>query len=331
MLLPPAASLRGHAAGPCRAGRSARIPAAPVRLAYAGPYPAPAGERHGGECMERSDGRRRTRGACRAGAALESAAGRCAPCREPLSCGPPLMGPYTARTAAQSVTTLPRSRKKGPGTSSPVIQSAYSSSYVRLAPGFTACRPSRCILFQVVLSMDNIMFWLQTANVIVLALTFGAVVWYALETQRLRKTAEDQLEALHYPCVVPDYDFISGVTAQTFYAQNQAGWTALRVKQHVPSGQIALRNIGTGPALCVKCLFEPTGSIKQAPCRASAAFVPARAVVQIPVSYQHIQAYDFTFTATYYSVSGRKYETRGTLVNGVLCSDFQVRPLPRST
>jgi hypothetical protein len=175
------------------------------------------------------------------------------------------------------------------------------------------------------------MFWLQTANVIVLALTFGAVVWYALETQRLRKTAEDQLEALHYPCVVPDYDFIYWVTAQTFYAQIEAGGTALRVKQHVPSRQIALRNIGTGPALCVKCSFEPIENKEQAPRRASAAFVPAQAVVQIPVRYQDIQAYEFTFTAIYSSVSGRKYETRGTLVDGVLCSDFQVRPLPRST
>jgi hypothetical protein len=177
--------------------------------------------------------------------------------------------------------------------------------------------------------MDNIMFWLQTANVIVLALTFGAVVWYALETQRLRKTAEDQLEALHYPCVVPDYDFIN--TDKTLDSQIRAGGTALQVKQHVPSGRIALRNIGTGPALCVKCSFEPIENKEQAPRRASAAFVPAGAVVQIPVSYQDIQPYEFTFTAIYSSVSGRKYETRGTLVDGVLCSDFQVRPLPRST
>jgi hypothetical protein len=289
--------------------------------------------------MERSDGRRRTRGACRAGAGLESAAGPCATCREPLSCGPPLMGPYTARTAAQSVTRLPRSRKKGPGTSSPVIQSPYSSSYVRLAPSFTACRPSRYILFQVVLSMDNIMFWLQTAimfwlqtaNVIVLALTFGAVVWYALETQRLRKTAEDQLEALHYPCVVPDYDFINEVTDKTVYPQIVAGWTALRVKQDVPSGQIALRNIGTGPALCVKCSFKPIENKEQRLPDASAAFVSAKEVVPIPVDHFYILAESLIFTATYSSVSGRKYETRGTLVKGVLGSDFQVRPLPRST
>jgi len=177
--------------------------------------------------------------------------------------------------------------------------------------------------------MDNIMFWLQTANVIVLALTFGAVVWYALETQRLQKTAEDQLEALHYPCVVPDYDFIN--TDKTFHSQDEAGWTDLRVKQDVPSGQIALRNIGTGPALCVKCSFEPIGNKGQRPPDASAAFVSANEVVPIPVIHSCILAESLTFTATYYSVSGRTYETRGTLVDGFLCSDFQVRPLFRST
>jgi hypothetical protein len=164
--------------------------------------------------------------------------------------------------------------------------------------------------------------WLEAANTFVLFLTLIVVAWYAWETQRLRKTAQDQLEALHYPFVVPDYDDQPANVQQTFLADIME---VLQIKGY-PQDLVGLRNLGTGPALKVECFFKPKNGGNRATLKGKVAFVPVSGAVPISADYQTLKDYEYDFTFEYFSVSGQKYQTKGTVEKGIL-KNVSIQPL----
>lgn len=143
-----------------------------------------------------------------------------------------------------------------------------------------------------------------------------------METRRLRETTQDQVDALHTPCVVIDYDDQPANVDEAFRADILE---VLQVKKH-PHGLVALRNIGNGPASKVQCSFEPDSKAGQYTRQGVAGIVPAAASVPIMTSYNDIVQYEFQFPAAYFSVSGQKYQTRGTVEKGIL-KNVSIQPL----
>ncbi len=165
--------------------------------------------------------------------------------------------------------------------------------------------------------------WLQVASLVVLSLTFLAIVWYSWETNRLKKAARDQVEALYAPCV----------TIQ-FWPRNledaimEMGGMAGDVVVKPAAGQIALINVGNGPALNVSYTFEQTGLGQGAtPIRGNGKIhiIPKGESfpTHVPIGIFTINV--FKFTATYESMSGQKYEATGTVNRLVLGNDFTFR------
>jgi len=165
--------------------------------------------------------------------------------------------------------------------------------------------------------------WLQVANLAILSLTFGAIVWYSWETNRLKKAARDQVEALYAPCITIQF-WPRNAADAILEAGGVAGDVAVRPVE----GQVALINMGNGPAVNVNYSFEP---IEPAPGATVAR--PSGRIHVIPkgdsfrthVPVGAVKANSFKFTAAYESMSGQKYEASGTVNRLVLGTDFSFK------
>jgi hypothetical protein len=92
---------------------------------------------------------------------------------------------------------------------------------------------------------------IQLGILIVASLTLSALIWYALETRRLRIAAQDQLEALAKPCLTLWADLRD--PSDAILSMHQAvGNTIIRDE----GGRFVVQNIGNGVALNVRYTFR---------------------------------------------------------------------------
>ena len=96
---------------------------------------------------------------------------------------------------------------------------------------------------------------IQLAILSVAALTLLALIWYAVETRRLRIAAHDQLEALAKPCLTLWSDLRD--SGDALLSLHQAvGNTSIGDD----AGQFVVQNIGNGVALNVRYTFRALDS-----------------------------------------------------------------------
>ena len=155
--------------------------------------------------------------------------------------------------------------------------------------------------------------WIPVANFLVQLAILVALVWYAVETWRIRKASEEQAEAQQKPCLTVvtaprDYD-------EAILEMNGAVGGMVVAPRN---GNIALENMGNGPAINVSYNFNPVDpSTVSCPhgylqnIRAGGTFIMA-------VARGVLSNREYELIVTYESLSGRRYESRITINNLVL-------------
>jgi hypothetical protein len=93
---------------------------------------------------------------------------------------------------------------------------------------------------------------IQFVLMLVNSATLITLIWYAFETMRLRRVAQDQLEALSKPCLTLWAELRD--RADAIVSSNQAVGTTV-VRAHDAS--FVVQNVGNGPALNVRYRFRP--------------------------------------------------------------------------
>lgn len=106
---------------------------------------------------------------------------------------------------------------------------------------------SRSVLHSSQVSDHNIQF----ALLILALFTFLTLVWYAIETKRLRRAAEDQLEALAKPCLTLATELRA--VSDAILEMHQAVGNTIAAGN---GGYFVLHNIGSGVALNVTYRFK---------------------------------------------------------------------------
>ena len=93
--------------------------------------------------------------------------------------------------------------------------------------------------------------WLPTASFAVEVLILAGLTWYAVETYRLRKASQEQLEALHRPCLT----ILTTARRAEDAVLRMNGIEGGMVVQP-RAGDVVLQNIGTGPAFNIRYKFN---------------------------------------------------------------------------
>ena len=90
-----------------------------------------------------------------------------------------------------------------------------------------------------------------TCGLVVGATTLGVLIWYAIETKRLRIAAQDQLEGLAKPCLTLLAD-LREVDDAVLSTHDAVGITVVAQVEH----RLVIHNIGTGVAINVQYVFR---------------------------------------------------------------------------
>jgi len=148
--------------------------------------------------------------------------------------------------------------------------------------------------------------WLQYANFVVQCLLFLSLIWYALETRRIRKTSQEQVETSQKPCLT--------LSAQSRQFENAVlemdGVHGAQIV-HAPEGMLHLINVGLGPAFNVVYEFtaaNPPANIARP--NGYLVHILLRESATIPVARQLIRGNKWSVKLQYDSLTGRRYETR---------------------
>jgi hypothetical protein len=152
--------------------------------------------------------------------------------------------------------------------------------------------------------------WIPIPGLLVSAGTLAVVVKYTAITARLGRAAQDQIEASRKPVVVLLFDIRSDDFSLIFEspnAQRVPPATMLRISE---SGNFLISNIGTGPALNVTVSFGPVPEHSAANRYArKIQFIVPGSRAETPIGLGNNLGDEYTFTARYESLSGRKYFT----------------------
>ena len=146
---------------------------------------------------------------------------------------------------------------------------------------------------------------MQLANLIVQCLLLAALIWYTVETWKIRKTSQDQIEALQKPCV-------SLATAPRDREEAVLGIAvegAMIVR--CPEGMAEVENVGAGPAVNMRYSFMPTNpeSTRARPRGFVLGLRPGEKFL-LPVPRGILQGNEWDCVFTYESLSRRRYRTR---------------------
>jgi hypothetical protein len=161
--------------------------------------------------------------------------------------------------------------------------------------------------------------WISTAGVAVQLLLLGGLIVYCVETCRIRKISQAQLEALHAPCV-------------TFHATpRDAGEAVLNMDAirgamilDFLEGDAMFKNIGNGAALNISYVLTPLDSGRSSP-DGYISFLPDGVRCSVPISRNILVNRNYDCVIQYESVSQTRYETKLTIRNLVLTPPFRFR------
>ena len=156
--------------------------------------------------------------------------------------------------------------------------------------------------------MSTLVQWL---TFVASVLTLTGLVWYVLETRRIRITSQEQLEALRRPCLV-----VSGRTRDLTDAVLRPDSSLLVVAPH--EGLLALMNIGSGPAFNARYQLTPLDDGVLQPGPHHLVHVLNNQAMPITVPVQTVSNGRWSITLTYESLSKRPYESRILIEDGVL-------------
>lgn len=166
--------------------------------------------------------------------------------------------------------------------------------------------------------------WIATVGVLVQVCLFGGLVWYCVETRRIRIASQSQLEALHTPCVtfrttprenadaVLDMDGAVGMMNVDFY-----------------QGDAMLMNIGTGPAVNVSYVLTQLDRENRLHPEGYVSFLPTGLRCNVPISRNTLRGRNFQCVIRYESLSQTRYETKLAIRDLVLTPPFHFDKIPK--
>jgi hypothetical protein len=160
--------------------------------------------------------------------------------------------------------------------------------------------------------------WTAAAGIFIQVVLLAGLIWYCVETRRLRMAAQSQLEALHTPCVT----FLSIQRDAAEAVLNAGGAQGAMVLQFV-LGDAVLINIGNGAAVNVSYILRPANTARPA-IDGYVSLIPAdNTRCTIPVPRGILQGHQFDCVVRYESLSQTRYETRLTVNNLILTAPFR--------
>jgi hypothetical protein len=153
--------------------------------------------------------------------------------------------------------------------------------------------------------------WLDYLSFVVQVLLLAGLVWYTIETRRIRKTSQEQVEATLRPCVS------LSTTARDFQeAVLGMDEADSAVVLRCPQGMVQIENIGVGPAFNIRYEFRPLHpELTQAHPVGYVAGISKDGTFLIPVARTLLAGHDFECLLDYQSVNHRNYRTAVTLIN----------------
>jgi hypothetical protein len=164
--------------------------------------------------------------------------------------------------------------------------------------------------------------WLDYVNLCVQLLLLAGLVWYTVETRRIRRTSQrqialsqDQVEATLRPCV--SLSKTSRSFEDVVLALND---TDSAVVVLCPEGVVQIENIGVGPAINIRYDFRPADHHESthANPKGYVAGISQDGNFRIPVARGLLQGHLYECVFDYESVSHRRYRTRVRLDNLVI-------------
>lgn len=154
-------------------------------------------------------------------------------------------------------------------------------------------------------------------GLIIQTLLLGGLVWYCIETRRIRIVSTAQLEALHTPCLTlvatlregGDAILDMGGARGTLVVEFNGNW-------------VVLLNIGSGPAVNIEYVFAPLDGAQSRP-DGYVSFLGPGVRAAIPVPRGIIRGHEYECRLQYDSLSHTRYETRIVLNDLVLTPPFR--------
>ena len=143
--------------------------------------------------------------------------------------------------------------------------------------------------------------WLPILNFALQCVALAVLVWYALETLRIRRASQEQAEAVQKPC-------LTLATAARGYEDAVLDMGGVVGGMIVGSheGNVALWNVGSGPALNARYRFEPIDPATVARPNGYLQIVLAKETFVMAVAREVLQNLQYEFVITYESLSGRR-------------------------
>jgi hypothetical protein len=169
--------------------------------------------------------------------------------------------------------------------------------------------------------------WLPYASFGIQCLLFLGLIWYTVETWKIRKVSQEQVETSQKPCLT-----LSAAERQAEAAiLEMHGTDSAQVVATSDDGMLRLINVGLGPAFNVSYSLTPEErQAEQAPIARPKGYlihILLRESARIPVGRATISGSKWNFVVHYDSLTGRKYETKITIDNLVLTDvRHQIRP-----
>jgi hypothetical protein len=156
--------------------------------------------------------------------------------------------------------------------------------------------------------------WLPYASFGIQFLLFVGLAWYTVETWKIRRTAQEQVETSQKPCLT-----LSAAERQVEDAVLGMGGTDSAQILYAPEGRLHIINVGLGPAFNVSYSLipeDPNASIARP--KGYLVHILLREFAPIPVARELISGNKWNFLVNYDSLTGRRYETRITIDDLVL-------------
>ncbi|MGD1154458.1 MAG: hypothetical protein ABSA41_01375 [Terriglobia bacterium] len=163
---------------------------------------------------------------------------------------------------------------------------------------------------------DSIQLW----GLVTQVLLFGGLVWYTVETRRIRKAAQKQAEASWEQAEAQQRPCLTVVTAARDFDEAILSTGDAEGERIVAprEGSVALENAGNGPALEVRYHFTPVSPASIIGPSGYIPGIPPRTNMTIAVALGVLSNSDYEILLTYDGLSGQRYESRIMTKNLVL-------------
>jgi hypothetical protein len=148
---------------------------------------------------------------------------------------------------------------------------------------------------------------------------FGGLIWYCIETYKIRKISQVQLEAMHAPCITFHATPRNAVEA---VLEMDAARGAMILD--FDDGDAMFKNIGNGPAVNISYALLPLDAGRAVPA-GYVSFLPNGARCTVPISRNTLVGRHYNCVIKYESLSQTRYETRLTIRSLVLTPPFNWR------